>query len=203
MGFVGGAEDSEQEEAAEVKESGVKGLLHEDEVFYRLLSHWVGDKKSWSYAQREEGESLSDLSSELAVSLFFSQASLLWDNVHRVWRSQEGWVLSHMGDMAIESEIKVYCMLGAQSNASRVDVLLYVSPRVWYYVGYHDKNLTFYSGLSTVNAEFRDIMGTREAVRGIFSHSLAKPLRVGDFVKEYEERYGEDGGSLELRFPSR
>ena len=70
-------------------------------------------------------------------------------------------------------------------------------------MGYHDKNLTFYSGLATVNAEFRDIMGTREAVRGIFSHSLAKPLRVGDFVKEYEERYGEDGGSLELRFPSR
>ena len=125
----------------------------------------------------------SGLSSELESSLFFSQASLLWDNVHRVWHSQEGWVLSHMGDMAVESEIRVYCMLGAQANASRVDVLLYVSPRVWYYVGYHDKNLTFYSGLSTVNAEFRDIMGTREAVRGIFFAFFGEAFTCGGFCE--------------------
>ncbi len=171
-----------------------------DVNFYGLAAHWAGHKATFRYESTGENKPLLELSNAFNKDIFFNHLALSWDPRARAWYSTGKLDVAHIAGKYINAQFDGYVLIKRSSLAPDVDILLQVTPTVWYYIGYHHLNLTLMSGVGIFNTELKARLQRREPVQGVFSVTAAKSGEIATFIKRFATKYAPDQPPLELHY---
>ncbi len=124
-----------------------------EELMYKL-ANIVGNKDAVKYRESQLSgyQSLFSASKELEKSIVISGVKMKWSSENRAWHNTTKIGLSHVGRDDINAKLDGFFEFKKDdTGADEMNLFFQVSPEVWYFISYQDKNLLMYSSNSTFN----------------------------------------------------
>ena len=168
--------------------------------FLSSLSFLIGQRATTKYAE-DTKKPLFKASSRLHHDLVFSLVSLQWDPNRKNWHNKGKLHLSHIQKRDMRVQSTGYLQIKPEQKSANLDLLLYFSPTVWYYLRYHDQNLSLYSGVVEFNELVTQQSKGKAPVPGSYSFTIGNSTQTSQFVEDFSSHYTE-GGAPDLTYPS-
>ena len=171
--------------------------------FYNLLAFLIGSKAAARHetaVRQKDPPPLHSASGQLHADFMFSRLRLKWDPYRRRWYSQGTLQLSHIQQTDVNADLQGYLQIEPQREGANIDILLYVSPTIWYHLSYRDQNLSLYSGLNSLNQLVDEETKSRSPVPGKYSFTRGHAGQTDTFVEGFFSRYGKDTKALDMKY---
>ena len=171
--------------------------------FYSLVAFLIGERATKRYEEKKKkaGKPLYEASKKLQTDFMFSRLRLKWDPIRRSWYNQGALQLSHTQKSFIGVDLQGYLQVRPNRKGGDVHMFLYLSPTVWYYLRYKDRNLSIYSGVSSFNTLVAEQTKGRTPVPGSYSFTKGRAGQADDFVRSFVSRYRGKEAPLDLKYP--
>ena len=168
--------------------------------FYDLVSFLIGEKATRRYEEKKNLP-LYEASKKLRSDFMFSRLRLKWDPIRYAWYSQGALQLSHMHEQVIGTDLQGYLQIQPSRTGGNIDMLIYLSPTVWYHLRYKDRNLSLYSGISNFNSLIGEQTKGRTPVLGSYSFTKGRAGWTDSFVQAFASRYRDGQDPLNMKYP--
>lgn len=174
------------------------------ELMYKL-ANMIGNKDAMRYEEDQLNgyKSLLSASRDLEKSVVISGVKMKWVQAHNSWYNTSKIGLSHVGREDINAELDGFLEFRRDdTDTDEMNLFLQVSPEVWYFISYQDKNLLMYSSNATFNqlVESRSNLGKEKAGELLFA--VGDTNETLSFINRFRKQYFGVETLYDLAFPT-
>ena len=172
--------------------AGQKEANDDPDKLMTKLAAIIGDKAVKDYENKSAANytPLFTLSKKLLAPMVFSNLDLKWSETSNSFYSTGTIGISNIGSVDINARFPGMVEIRKHSDGDEISVYLEISPEVWYYFDYHNKQLGAASGDEAFNTAVSKHAG--KAKEGQYAVNSLEATEREAFMAHFKETYTSD-----------